>query len=91
MQVPMTKPQIQYLIARNKQMITALEKTRKALENAVQVCWKGADPMKDTVDSQSAFSSLNAFKDDLRKVQKEIKKLSDIQKALKITIGNNLY
>lgn len=84
MQVPMTKPQIQYLIARNKLMITALEERRQALKGAIQDCWQGADPMQNTVDSQSAFGCLNLLKDDLRSVQKEIKKLSEIQKALKV-------
>lgn len=84
MYIALTKPQIQFMIARNKQQITELEEFRKEIEDDIQFCWKGADPLSTSVDSQSAFSTLNLLKNDLRKVQSEIKKLSEIQKALKV-------
>ena len=79
----MTQEQIQSLIAHNKARITYLESKRKLLKEAICTFWKDSDPMKTSLDSQTAFKCLNMAKDELRKVRKQIKILADLQSSLK--------
>lgn len=83
MVIYLSQPQVQAMIAYNKKLITNLTAKQKDLKGSIALLWKASDPMNTSVDSQSAFSCMNICKDELRKINQEIKTLAEMQYALK--------
>lgn len=86
MVIYMTQDQVQAMISYNKKEITALTAKQNELKNSIRILWEACDPMNTNVDSTTAFTCLNIAKDQLRKVKKNIKVLSQVQSALKFSI-----
>lgn len=82
----MNQDQVQAMISYNKKEITALTAKQNELKGSVRILWEASDPMNTNVDSITAFTCLNIAKDQLRKVKKDIKVLSQVQSALKCSI-----
>lgn len=78
---------IQQLIRYNKTQIKELDTEKKYLEHIIQLYYHSCNPLdKKGALSSTAFSSLNKAKDDLIKIKKMLKLLSEVQYALKSSI-----
>lgn len=85
--VPMKTNTIQALIQHNKQQIRDLQLEANYLKHLItDKYWPNADPSNLGVISQKSYDMLNKAKDDLKKINKKIKLLAEIQYSLKSSL-----
>jgi hypothetical protein len=78
---------IQQLIQFNKKQIRELQTERDYLLYLItEKFWPNALPNNSGYVSQRSYEMLNKTKDDLRGIQKSIKLLAEVQRALKAAI-----
>lgn len=85
--IPMQVSTVQSLIRYNKTQIKELETESAYLKHLIQLYFNSANPLTpNSTLSHTAFLCLNAAKDDLAKIKKQIKMLSEVQYSLKYSI-----